>query len=140
MLFRSGNLLLPEAILRPYNDILTQHGHLARRMLIAELGQCHAMALPSLWEGSAIAVLEAMAMGLPPVVTPNTGSVVRDGEEGFIVPIRDSDAIAAALTRLADDETARRTMMRRARATAQQQTWAIYGQNLVEGLSLAPGR
>jgi glycosyltransferase involved in cell wall biosynthesis len=135
-----GNLLVPEAMLRPYNDILTQHGHLARGMLIAELGQCHAMALPSLWEGSAYAVLEAMAMGLPPVVTPNTGSVVRDGEEGFIVPIRDSDAIAAALARLADDETARRTMMRRARATAQQQTWAIYGQTLVQGLSLAPGR
>ena len=41
---------------------------------------------PSLFEGSAVVTYEALAAGLPSVVTPSAGSVVRDGVEGFIVP------------------------------------------------------
>lgn len=59
--------------------------------------------LPSLCEGSATAVYEALAAGLPVVTTVNTGTVVRDGEEGFIVPIRSSDAIVEAIERLDRD-------------------------------------
>lgn len=54
-------------------------------------------------EGISNAVLEAMATGLPVVVTDAGGmrEAVRDGVDGFVVPVRDTDAIAAALTRLA---------------------------------------
>ena len=41
---------------------------------------------PSLFEGSAVVTYEALACGLPSVVTPSAGSVVRDGAEGFLVP------------------------------------------------------
>lgn len=44
--------------------------------------------LPSLCEGSAISVYEALAAGLPVICTENTGSVVRNGIDGYIVPIR----------------------------------------------------
>ena len=56
--------------------------------------------LPSLCEGSATVVYEALAAGLPVVCTPNTGSVVHDGVDGFIVPIRDTNAIVSALMRV----------------------------------------
>ena len=56
--------------------------------------------LPSICEGSATVVYEALAQALPVICTPNTGSIVRDGEEGFIIPIRDSDAIVERLTQL----------------------------------------
>ncbi len=48
---------------------------------------------PSLHEGSALAIGEALASGLPVITTANAGSVVRDGEEGYIVPIRDVEAL-----------------------------------------------
>jgi glycosyltransferase involved in cell wall biosynthesis len=63
-------------------------------------------ALPSLWEGLPLALLSAMASGLPVVVTPVGGvpEVVRDGENGFLVPPGDSRALAAALRRVREDE------------------------------------
>ncbi len=61
--------------------------------------------LPSLCEGSATVVYEALTAGLPVVTTRNTGTVVRDGVEGFIVPIRDSEAIVSAIERLDHDRT-----------------------------------
>lgn len=53
--------------------------------------------LPSICEGSAMASYEALAFGLPVIATPNTGSIVRDGLDGYIVPIRNVDAIVEKL-------------------------------------------
>jgi glycosyltransferase involved in cell wall biosynthesis len=50
-------------------------------------------------------VYEALTAGLPVVTTANSGSVVRDGLEGFIVPIRSSEAIVSAIERLDGDRT-----------------------------------
>jgi glycosyltransferase involved in cell wall biosynthesis len=61
----------------------------------------HVFVLPTLCEGSATVCYEALAAGLPVITTPNAGSVVRDGVDGFVVPIRDSEALAAGLERLA---------------------------------------
>jgi glycosyltransferase involved in cell wall biosynthesis len=56
--------------------------------------------LPSLAEGSALVTYEAMAVGLPVIVTRNTGSIARDGIDGYVIPIRDPDAIAESLDHL----------------------------------------
>ncbi len=65
------------------------------------MGGC--VLLPSLCEGSATAVYEALAAGLPVICTPNTGSVVRHGIDGYIVPIRDVHETAQILRQLADN-------------------------------------
>jgi glycosyltransferase involved in cell wall biosynthesis len=52
---------------------------------------------PSICEGSAAVCYEALAAGLPVITTPNAGSVVRGGIDGFIVPIRDSYGISEKL-------------------------------------------
>lgn len=70
-----------------------------------ELRQADIFLHTSCSEGISNAVLEAMATGLP-VVTTDAGGMreaVRDGVDGFVVPVRDSSATAAALTRLAGD-------------------------------------
>ena len=53
--------------------------------------------LPTVSDGFAISQLEAMAHGLSVIATPNCGEVVTHGEDGFIVPIRDSFALASAI-------------------------------------------
>src|SRR5207253_1873937 len=53
--------------------------------------------LPSICEGSATVTYEALAAGLPVICTPNTGSVVTDGVDGFIVPAGDPHAIVERL-------------------------------------------
>jgi glycosyltransferase involved in cell wall biosynthesis len=67
------------------------HNELARRLHAADI-----FVLPSLEEGMARTSLEALACGLPTVVTPNTGSndFVQHRRNGSVVPIRDPRAIA----------------------------------------------
>jgi len=70
------------------------HAVLANRLRSADI-----FALPSLEDGFGRTVTEALACGLPVIVTPNTGAsdLVRPGENGEIVPIRNSARIADAV-------------------------------------------
>jgi glycosyltransferase involved in cell wall biosynthesis len=74
-----------------------------------------AFLLPSLCEGSATSIYEALSASLPVVCTPNCGSVVRDNVDGILVPIRSSEAIVEAVLRLASDSALRRQMAGSAR-------------------------
>jgi len=69
-------------------------------------------ALPSAWEGISLALLEAMAAGLPVVATAvgGTPEVVLDGQTGLLVPPGDPQATAAALERLLSDPALRQEM------------------------------
>jgi glycosyltransferase involved in cell wall biosynthesis len=85
-----------------------------------------AFVYPSLHEGSAFVTYEALASGLPVITTPNAGSVVRDGEEGYVVPIRDVDAIVDRVERLQRDPELRAAMSLAARRRALDFTWDAY--------------
>jgi glycosyltransferase involved in cell wall biosynthesis len=81
---------------------------------------CDVFALASLHEGLSIALLEAMAVGTPPVVTDAGGSaeVVADGEHGLVVPPRDADALASGIVAVLCDPELRERLGRGARARA----------------------
>jgi len=72
------------------------------------LSQADVLCLPSYSEGMPYALLEAMAAGVVPVVTPVGGipDVVHDGVHGAFVPVRDCDALAQAIGALARDRAA----------------------------------
>nr|MBC7244585.1 glycosyltransferase family 4 protein [Chloroflexota bacterium] len=92
--------------------------------------QASVFVFPTIEEGSALVTYEALACGLPVVTTPNAGSVVQDGIEGIVVPIRDVEALANALERLRADKCMRREMGRAARVQAEEFTWGKYGDRL----------
>jgi glycosyltransferase involved in cell wall biosynthesis len=87
--------------------------------------------LPSLCEGSATVAYEALASGLPVVTTENSGTVVRDGVDGFIVPPRDVESIVEVLSILAADRTFLREMSRKARGRSIEFDWTAYARNLL---------
>ena len=78
-------------------------GRITRDQLGEIYRQAQVFVLPTISDGFAITQLEAMAHGLPVVTTPNCGRVVTDGVDGFIVPARNSQALADALAKLNDD-------------------------------------
>jgi glycosyltransferase involved in cell wall biosynthesis len=94
------------------------------------------LVLPSLAEGCALVVLEALACGLPVIVTPNTGSLefVCDGREGFVVPICSADAIADRLDALYRDRDLLAEMSRGAVATAESKSWKSYRDHWAEAM------
>jgi glycosyltransferase involved in cell wall biosynthesis len=71
---------------------IVRRAELARRLAAAEL-----FLFPSLAEGSARVVFEALACGCCVVTTPNTGSIVQDGVHGRLVAPGDVEGIRAAL-------------------------------------------
>jgi len=95
-------------------------------------GQADVFVLPSVVEGSAKTTYEAMAAGLPVVTTPNAGSVVRDGVDGFIVPIRDQDALKRRLLFLYENREASRAMGEAARKSVRDFSWETYESRLID--------
>ncbi len=102
--------------------------------------QADIFCLPSLEEGFPLALLQAMAAGLPVVATHQTGAgeAITAGGEGLIVPSRDVDALADALDRLIGSPEQRQAMgiAARKRVTAGF-SWEAYGERALrayEGL------
>ena len=97
------------------SDVVTFTG--ARSDVPEILAGLDVFVLPSLWEGMPNVVLEAMAASLPVVATAvgGTPEVVVDGVTGLLVPPRDPDALAQAITRLLRDPDLRRKMGRAGR-------------------------
>jgi len=109
-------------------------GQIPRSQVRAEFLQADVFVLPTLAEGMALVHLEAMASGVPVITTPNCGSVVRDGMDGFIVPIRDSRILADRLQQLIEDRSLRESMGESARSRASDYSWDGYSQRLLNVL------
>ena len=90
--------------------------------------------LPSVCEGSATATYEAIAGGLPVLCTPNAGSVIEDGRQGFVVPLRDEAAIVDRLLQLNDDRSLLARMGQQAFALSREYTVARYADRLLKAL------
>jgi len=94
------------------------------RANVAEyLGAADVFVSSSLFEGTHIALGEAMAAGLPVIATPVGGArdFVKDGENGFLIGIGDESGLAAGMEMLADDAGLKENMGAAARETAERE-------------------
>ena len=85
-----GPIMLNEDARRRVREHVDLPGALPRIEILGQFEWADVFFLPSICEGSATVIYEAMMMGLPVVTTPNAGSIVTDGLNGFIVPVRDT--------------------------------------------------
>mgnify|MGYP000963981138 FL=1 len=113
-------------------------GFVPRSEVREEFRRADIFILPSLFEGSAEVTYEALASGLPVITTPATGSVVRDGIEGFIVPERDPNALAERIRQLMEDRALRERMSAAAKERARHFTWKQYGERLRDVFAQIP--
>jgi glycosyltransferase involved in cell wall biosynthesis len=96
-------------------------GVISRAELPVCYGQSSVFVLPSIADGFAAVVTEAMACGIPAIVTENVGSgdLIREGETGFVIPIRDVEALKESLLLLYRDRERCREMGRAARRSVE---------------------
>ena len=87
---------------------------------------------PSIEEGSALVTYEAMASGLPLVVTFNSGSIVRDGKEGFVIPIRDVKAIKEKIKYFYDNPKEAEKMGKNARKLVEKFPWEKHAKEITK--------
>lgn len=96
------------------------------------LSKCDVFVFPSWMEGSAKAVLEAMACGLPAIVTESAGSVVRDGIDGFIVEPGDSKALRDRMLWFKNNPKEIAAMGANAASHARELTWYRYARKVFD--------
>lgn len=91
------------------------------------------LALPSLSEAFGLVVAEALACGVPVIVSSQTGAadLVTDGVNGFVVPTGDADLLADRLSELERDRDRLEVMRPTARRAAEAASWDVYGERLV---------
>ena len=120
----------------PEASALNFLGHLPVSLLKEELMSADVLVLPTLAEGSATVVVEALAAGLPVITTPSAGSVVVHGEDGFIVPERDPTALADAIEAVVECRDQRRRLAEGTQDNLTRYTEDEWQERLVEGLGL----
>lgn len=118
---RAGGLIsVNRDIAQKINQKITLLGLLPRFDISQLLNWADVLVLPSICEGSAMVTYEALASGVPVITTPNAGSPVQDGVTGFIIPIRDAQAIAERLVILMEDPQLHYQMSQQARKFAEE--------------------
>ena len=122
-----------QSVLARYEGHFTHIPKLPRHDLLSQYGRSSVYVLPSLADAYPISVLEALASGLPVIISENTGSkdIVRDGEHGFIVPICDVEAIEKALLACYESPQLLAKLSENAAVLGQAQTWEQYGSDAI---------
>lgn len=118
---------------KKYKGTFTYVGHVPQKNLYQYYSQSSVFAIMSLEEGLAMVQPQAMACGLPVIATTNTGAedIVRDGEDGFIIPIRSVGSLKEKLLYLYEHRDACEAMGKSAQArVASGFTWDDYGDRI----------
>jgi glycosyltransferase involved in cell wall biosynthesis len=123
------------ALQEPYRGLLARRSELTGLVPRTEIRWHYEWAdlliFPTICDSFGIVQVEALSAGLPVITTPNAGSVVRDGVDGFIVPIRDAEALAEKIDLLAHNAELLGWMSQNAKERSQEFSWEKYGERLV---------
>ena len=118
-------------------------GPVPQRVLYKHYSQGSVFVLPSVQDGFGMVIPQAMTCGLPIICTENTGGsdIIRDGVDGFIVPIRETEALKEKLLLLYENPD----MCQKMGMSAQEQvahgfTWDSYGERIVSAYEQALSR
>lgn len=106
---------------------------LPHQKVLELMRQSDVMVFPTLFEGRALVVLEALSQGIPVITTINSGTadVIVDGKSGFLVPVRSTEAIHHALQLLYRDRELLSHMKYGALEVAKRTGWDGYQEKLV---------
>ena len=128
----SGSPVMRAKLAAPNIELL---GHLGKTDLMREFARADLFLFPSLAEGAAGTVLEAMASGLPIVATREGGVDFTDGESGIVLPPRDPQAIADAVVRIVEDRTLRAALSLGATREAEAYSMAAWESRFIAAVS-----
>lgn len=132
-----GSLLAPlDFYKNELSDVTYELGR-PHAQVLELMRSCDVFCLPSIVEGRALVMQEAMSQGLPVIITANTGGedLIIEGKTGFLVPIRSPEAIAEKLIWFLNNRNEIPKMGKLAQQHAADYTWANYAKNIIEAIS-----
>ena len=132
---RIAGMLPPAVVNHPICKDLNFLGKLGGEQIKAEYLAADCFVLPSLSEGFAGVVAEAISAGCPVIVTPESGSPIVDGREGLIIPSRNTDALVEAIQRIVTDRDLRNHCAKECLKQASIYTEKEWGARLTKAIS-----
>lgn len=131
-----GSLLMPLEFYTSRCPEMNYLGTMPRASVLDAMRRSDVLVLPSLAEGRALVIQEALSQGLPVIVTPNTGisDLMIDGENGFTVPIRDPESIADRLNWFCENRQHIEAMRTQARNSVRHLSWDRYASGIVKSI------
>ncbi|WP_276373427.1 glycosyltransferase family 4 protein [Chryseolinea sp. H1M3-3] len=132
-----GSLLAPMDFYKKEFSNFQYEANRPNEQVLELMRSCDVFCLPSIVEGRALVMQEAMSQGLPIIITENTGGsdLVEEGKTGFLVPIRSPQAIAEKISWFLDNRSAIPQMGINAKQHAATYTWENYGSVIVNSLT-----
>lgn len=113
-------------------DWWIKKGNLPHELVLVEMQRADVFVFPTLFEGYSLAVSEALSQGLPVITTPHSGAgdMIESGQQGWVVPIRDAQAITARLEELIKDRELLLHLKQQAKRRAASWQWEQYREQL----------
>jgi glycosyltransferase involved in cell wall biosynthesis len=118
----------------PLTRHLTFLGRISRARMVEEFLQADLMVLPTLAEGCASVVHEAVAAGCPVITTKAAGSLIQNGQGGLLVQERDADGLATAINQVVTDRDLRQHLAESCLTLANEMTEDAWCQRLLTAL------
>lgn len=131
-----GSLLAPMEFYRSELREFTYEPGRSHEQVLALMRTCDLFCLPSIVEGRALVMQEAMSQRLPLIITPNTGGtdLIIEGKTGFLVPIKSPGQIAEKIAWFLENRHKISEMGTMAQEHAAHYTWEKYGNHIVDSV------
>jgi glycosyltransferase involved in cell wall biosynthesis len=132
-----GSRLLPISFYRDAFPGFTYEPPREQAAVFDLMRSCDVLVLPSIVEGRALVQQEAMACGLPLIVTRNAGGedLIDEAKTGFLVPPNSPESIAEKISWFISHRNELPQMSAAARAKAAELTWSGYGDKIVHAIA-----
>jgi glycosyltransferase involved in cell wall biosynthesis len=131
-----GSLVAPMSFYKSFNVDFTYETTRPHKEVLALMQSCDVFCLPSIVEGRALVMQEAMSQGLPIIITPNTGGedLVETGKTGFLVPTHSPAKIAEKIEWFVNHSNEIVKMGKASKEKAMTYSWEKYALKIVQEL------
>lgn len=132
-----GSLLAPMKFYREQFPNFTYEVGRPHAEVLELMKSCDVFCLPSIVEGRALVMQEAMSQGLPLIITSNTGGddLILEGKTGFLIPVQSPEVIAEKLEWFLKNRDKLPEMSNISRQHASKYTWEDYGKKITQSLT-----
>jgi glycosyltransferase involved in cell wall biosynthesis len=131
-----GSLQSPLSFYKKIGPAFSYESPRAHNEVLKLMESCDVLCLPSIAEGRALVLQEAMSRGLPLIITPNTGGedLIIENQTGFLVPIRSPESIAEKINWFLENRSCIGEMGDAAFYHAAKYTWQTYSDRIIDAI------
>ncbi len=131
-----GSLQSPLSFYKKILPAFSYEAPRAHNEVLTLMESCDVLCLPSIVEGRALVLQEAMSRGLPLIITPNTGGedLIIEKQTGFLVPIRSPQSIAEKINWFLENRSCIGEMGNAAFNHAAKYTWEVYSKKITDAI------